>query len=170
MAFLRAGNRVVVTFAHRGEALRTMSLLRRVEPELLEPGARLPAEPQLLFAVAPVRRGFVSRDSSSFSYPMHRSSGSARRERTRASAKPSRASPICGSVTTSSTRITASDGCSGSRTKTVAGVTRDYLFLAFRGDDRLYVPHEQIGKVSRYVGADGRLPRSRSSAARPGRT
>ncbi len=28
----------------------------------------------------------------------------------------------------------------GFETKTVAGVTRDYLFLAFRGDDRLYVP------------------------------
>jgi transcription-repair coupling factor (superfamily II helicase) len=40
----------------------------------------------------------------------------------------------------------------------VAGVTRDYLLLAFRGDDRLYVPHEQIGKVSRYVGADGGAP------------
>src|SRR5207248_3836611 len=28
----------------------------------------------------------------------------------------------------------------------------------FRGDDRLYVPHEQLGKVSRYVGADARAP------------
>jgi transcription-repair coupling factor (superfamily II helicase) len=46
----------------------------------------------------------------------------------------------------------------GFETKTVAGVTRDYLFLAFRGDDRLYVPHEQIAKVSRYVGADGHAP------------
>src|SRR5207237_10153396 len=46
----------------------------------------------------------------------------------------------------------------GFETKTVARVTRDYLFLAFRGDDRLYVPHEQIGKVSRYVGADGHAP------------
>src|SRR3712207_1332936 len=42
--------------------------------------------------------------------------------------------------------------------RSVAGVTRDYLFLAFKGDDRLYVPHEQIGKVSRYVGADGAAP------------
>src|SRR4029453_9724548 len=40
----------------------------------------------------------------------------------------------------------------------VAGVTRDYLLLAFRGDDRLYVPHEQLGKVSRYVGGDGGAP------------
>ena len=43
-------------------------------------------------------------------------------------------------------------------TKEVAGVTRDYLLLAFRGDDRVYVPHEQIGKVSRYVGADAKEP------------
>src|SRR5207244_3953681 len=46
----------------------------------------------------------------------------------------------------------------GFETKEVADVTRDYLFLAFRGDDRLYVPHEQIGKVSRYVGADAKAP------------
>ena len=46
----------------------------------------------------------------------------------------------------------------GFETKDVAGVTRDYLFLAFRGDDRLYVPHEQIGKVSRYIGADAKAP------------
>src|SRR5207237_8288945 len=46
----------------------------------------------------------------------------------------------------------------GFETKTVAGVTRDYLFLAFRGEDRLYVPHEQLGKVSRYIGADAKAP------------
>src|SRR6185295_11880538 len=33
-----------------------------------------------------------------------------------------------------------------------------YLFLGFRGEDRLYVPHEQIGKVSRYIGADAKAP------------
>src|SRR5205823_5126505 len=46
----------------------------------------------------------------------------------------------------------------GFETKEVAGVTRDYLFLGFRGDDRLYVPHEQLGKVSRYIGADTKVP------------
>ena len=46
----------------------------------------------------------------------------------------------------------------GFETKTVASVTRDYLLLAFRGEDRLYVPHEQLGKVSRYVGADAGAP------------
>src|SRR5262249_60290350 len=46
----------------------------------------------------------------------------------------------------------------GFETRTIAGVTRDYLLLAFRGEDRVYVPHEQLGKVSRYIGADGAAP------------
>jgi transcription-repair coupling factor (superfamily II helicase) len=46
----------------------------------------------------------------------------------------------------------------GISTKTVAGVTRDYLDLAYRDEDMLYVPHDQIGKVMRYVGAGGTAP------------
>jgi transcription-repair coupling factor (superfamily II helicase) len=46
----------------------------------------------------------------------------------------------------------------GISTKTVAGVTRDYLDLAYRDDDMLYVPHDQISKVMRYVGAGGNAP------------
>ena len=44
LGFVRGGNRVVVTFAHRGEALRTKALLRKVEPRVLEPGDALPDE------------------------------------------------------------------------------------------------------------------------------
>src|SRR4029077_8558085 len=44
-------------------------------------------------------------------------------------------------------------------TREVGGVVRDYLYLEFRGDDRLYVPHEQLGKVSRYIGSGGAPPR-----------
>ena len=50
---------VVVTFPHRGEALRQQALLRRSQAHLLEPGEK-PAG--LAFAVAPARRGFVWRD------------------------------------------------------------------------------------------------------------
>ena len=46
----------------------------------------------------------------------------------------------------------------GFETKEVAGVVRDYLLLAFRGEDKVYVPHEQIGKVSRYIGSDSKAP------------
>jgi len=43
----------------------------------------------------------------------------------------------------------------GFETRTVAGVTRDYLYLEYQGDDRVYVPVEQLAKISRYVGAGG---------------
>src|SRR4029077_11699941 len=43
-SFGRAGQRVVVTSPHRGEALRTQGMLRRVEAKLLEPGDALPSE------------------------------------------------------------------------------------------------------------------------------
>ena len=40
----------------------------------------------------------------------------------------------------------------------MAGVTRDYLFLRFKEEDKLFVPHDQIGKVTRYIGASGAAP------------
>ena len=46
----------------------------------------------------------------------------------------------------------------GFETKEVADVTRDYLYLAFRGEDRLYVPHDQLGRLSKYIGADATAP------------
>src|SRR5207248_5915402 len=61
-AFVRAGQRVVVAFPHRGEALRQQNLLRRVDSRLLEAGEGLPREAELLFAITPARRGFVWRD------------------------------------------------------------------------------------------------------------
>src|SRR6476469_7864198 len=70
-ALLRSGQRVVVAFPHRGEALRTQNLLRRVEARVLEPGDELPEEPELLFAVAPARRGFVWRELGLVLLPDH---------------------------------------------------------------------------------------------------
>ena len=50
-----------MAFPHKGEALRTQNMLRRVEARVLEEGGP-PAEPGLVFAIAPARRGFVRRD------------------------------------------------------------------------------------------------------------
>jgi transcription-repair coupling factor (superfamily II helicase) len=36
---------------------------------------------------------------------------------------------------------------------TGADVTRDYLYLEYQGDDRVFVPTDQLAKISRYVGA-----------------
>ncbi len=46
----------------------------------------------------------------------------------------------------------------GFETRTVAGVTRDYLYLEYQGDDRVYVPTDQLAKISRYLGAGGENP------------
>jgi transcription-repair coupling factor (superfamily II helicase) len=157
-AFVRAGNRVVVAFPHRGEALRTANLLRRVEARLLEPGDLLPREPELLFAVSPARRGFVWRDLGLVL--LADTQVFRRRARTRA-APPGRALQSFADLRTGDFVVHEDHGIGkliGFETKTVASVTRDYLFVGFRGDDRLYVPHEQIGKVSKYIGADGSAP------------
>ncbi len=46
----------------------------------------------------------------------------------------------------------------GFDTKTVADVTRDYLYLEYAGSDRVFVPVDQLAKISRYVGAGGTHP------------
>ncbi len=156
--FVRAGNRVVVAFPHRGEALRTANLLRRVEPRILEEGEPLPDEPELLFAVSPARRGFVWRDLGLVLLPD--TQVFRKRARTRA-APPGRALQSFADLRTNDFVVHEDHGIGkllGFETKTVAEVTRDYLYLGFRGDDRLYVPHEQIGKVSKYIGADATAP------------
>jgi transcription-repair coupling factor (superfamily II helicase) len=157
-ALVRGGRRVVVAFPHRGEALRTLNLLRRVEARLLEPGESLPKEPQILFAVAPARRGFVWRELGVALLP----DTQVFRKR------PPRTQPRIGRALQSFADLRVGDyvvhedhgvgRLESFETREVAAVTRDYLLLAFRGDDRLFVPHEQIGKVSRYVGVDGRPP------------
>ncbi len=42
----------------------------------------------------------------------------------------------------------------GMTTRTVAGTTRDYLVLEFRGSDRLYLPVDQIDAVTPYSGGE----------------
>src|SRR3989440_1954327 len=60
--FVRAGQRVVVAFPHRGEALRTQNMLRRDEAQLLEPGDELPDEAGLVLAAAHALRGGAWRE------------------------------------------------------------------------------------------------------------
>ncbi len=158
LAYVRGGSRVVVAFAHRGEALRTKAMLRRIEAVVLDPGENLPAGPGLVFVVSPARRGFVLRDVDVIVLP---DTQVFRKRPPRADARIGRALQSFADLRTGDYVVHEDHGVGkllGFETKTVAGVTRDYLFLAFKGDDRLYVPHEQIGKVSRYVGANGHAP------------
>jgi transcription-repair coupling factor (superfamily II helicase) len=158
LGYVRGGNRVVVTFVHRGEALRTKGLLRRLEAVVLDDGDDLPEEPGLVFAVSPARRGFVLRDLDLILLP---DTQVFRKRPPRTDVRVGRALQSFADLRTGDHVVHEDHGVGkllGFETKTVAGVTRDYLFLAFKGDDRLYVPHEQIAKVSRYVGANGHAP------------
>jgi transcription-repair coupling factor (superfamily II helicase) len=155
---VRAGQRVVVAFPHRGEALRTQQLLRRVAARILEPGEQLPDEADLWFAISPARRGFVWRDLGLVLLPDHQVF---RRRAPRERRLGGRALQSFADLRTGDYVVHEDHGVAkllGFETKEVAGVTRDYLLLGFRGDDKVYVPHEQLGKVSRYIGADAKGP------------
>ena len=152
---LRQGLDVVVAFAHRGEAERRRHLLNRVEAKMLAEGDQPVG---LSFAVAPARRGFVWRELGIALLP---DTQVFRRRPPRATAPAGRALASFSDLRTSDYVVHEDHGIAqllGFETKEVAGVTRDYLLLGFRGDDRVFVPHEQIGKVSRYVGADSHAP------------
>ncbi len=157
-AFVRAGHRVVVAFPHLGEALRQQNLLRRADARLLEDGDDLQRDAELLFAVTPARRGFVWRDLGLVLLP---DTQVFRKRPPRERRVGGRALQSFADLRTGDYVVHEDHGIGkllGFETKEVAGVTRDYLFLGFRGDDRLYVPHEQLGKVSRYIGADTTVP------------
>jgi len=155
---VRAGQRVVVAFPHRGEAARTQHMLRRVTARILEPGEQLPKEAELFFTVSPARRGFVWRDLGLVLLPDHQVF---RRRVPRERRIGGRALQSFADLRTGDYVVHEDHGVAkllGFETKEVAGVTRDYLLLGFRGDDKVYVPHEQLGKVSRYIGADAKAP------------
>ena len=156
--FVRAGNRVVVAFAHRGEAMRQSALLRKVTPVALEPGEALaPGAGASLRGRAGEARVRLARarrrpapETQIF-----------RKRPARADARLGRALASFADLRVGDHVVHEDQGVGkllGFETKEVAGVTRDYLHLAFKGEDRLFVPHEQLGKLSKYIGADARAP------------
>ena len=124
------------------------------EPATRCPGRRRSASPSR-------RRGAASSGASSASCScpdtqVFRKRAPARRRAARPCAR--RRSPTCASATTSSTRTTASGSCSASRRRPSPASRATISSSRFRGEDRLYVPHEQLGKLSRYIGADAKSP------------
>ena len=154
----RAGYRVLVCFPHLGEARRMHLQLRRVEAELPDPGTAGPDEAGVAFCVAQLRRGFVAPGLRLAVLP---SGQLFRRRGARGPARIGRALATVADLRAGDYVVHEDHGVGRFvrfDTKEVGGVVRDYLYLEFKGDDRLYVPHDQLAKVSRYVGADGRAP------------
>ncbi len=158
---VRDDYRVFVVFRHEGEAERATYRLRHlsaevVTPEQLARGGE--AGPGLYFLAAPLREGFVAADLKLAVVS----------ERALLRAAPREQRFVAGTRLTTFFDVRPGDYVvhedhgiakfAGIETRTVAGVTRDYLLLQFRGEDRVFVPHDQIGKVSRYVGAGAGAP------------
>ncbi len=155
-SLVRQGLRVVVAFPHRGEAERVQLQLKRVTTRVLDPGSGLPEEPGVYLVVSRLRRGLVDLKRLVAVLPSMQLL-----RRRAAESRIGRALQAFTDLRPGDYVVHAEHGVGhfvGFDTKTVAGVTRDYLCLDFKGDDKLFVPHGDIAKVSRYIGADGRPP------------
>ncbi|HEX8647199.1 MAG TPA: transcription-repair coupling factor [Thermoleophilaceae bacterium] len=157
---VRSGYRTVVAWARQGEAERAAYNLARVRANFMN-GAVPIGEPGLTFAAANLREGFLNPQIKLAVLPEHRLLRRKRGER--------RAGRTTGAGAIASfTDLRAGDAVvhedhgialfTGFETKTVGGVTRDYLELEYRGGDRVFVPSDQLYKISRYVGAEADDP------------
>jgi transcription-repair coupling factor (superfamily II helicase) len=157
----RSGYRTVVAFPTKGEGERTAYNLARLRATWIPPtpgGAPVPGE--LTFTEASLRQGFVSAGFKVAVLPEHRLFHRRRpqrpeRERRRGILR-SFADLRTGDIVVHEDHGVAR--FAGFDTKTVAGVTRDYLDLQFAGADRVFLPVEQLAKISRYLGVGGGEP------------
>src|ERR687898_3051811 len=155
---VRSGYRTFVAWARRGEAERAQLNLARMQPAFLD-GRAAPEDASLTFAHASLRDGFIAPQLKLAVLPEHRLLRRRRAER------PS--GPQAGAIASFTDLRAGSPGVhedhgiarfTGFETKTVGGVTRDYLELEYLDGDRVFVPSDQLHKISRYVGADAGDP------------
>jgi transcription-repair coupling factor (superfamily II helicase) len=155
----RGGLRVLLTFARRGDLSRALARMERLRPAEVAPGG-LPDPGRVAMTTLPAKGGFVSRELGLAVVP---------EERILRRRRPSEGrGPVVGRRLASFLDLRVGDHVvhedhgigrlTAFETRTVAGLTRDYLALAFADGDRLYVPHDQLDRVTRYVGADGSPP------------
>ncbi len=156
----RSGYRTVVAFARRGEGERAAYNLGRLKVSWLEDaGSR--GDGTITFAHARLAGGFIAPQFHLAVIPEHRLF-----RRRRAPERPERARRrgvlrSFADLRTGDIVVHEDHGIArfaGFDTKTVAGVTRDYLYLEYAGSDRVFVPVDQLAKISRYVGAGGAHP------------
>ncbi len=168
---VRSGYRTVVAFPRRGEGERAAYNLGRLKATWLGEGEGVDVghqalEPSLRFAAASLREGFIAPQLKLAVYPEHRLLRRRRAERGGVDSGAGRHGGAGGSrrgALRSFTELRAGDivvhedhgvaRFAGFETRTVADVTRDYLYLEYQGDDRVFVPVDQLAKISRYVGA-----------------
>ncbi len=167
----RSGYRTIVAFAVRGEGERAAYNLGRLKVGWLNGGSAAGGTVQppaaenrnsgLIFAHARLREGFIAPQFRLAVIPDHKLF-----RRRRAPDRPARVGRrgvlrSFAELRTGDIVVHEDHGVArfaGFDTKTVAGVTRDYLKLEYAGSDRVFMPVDQLAKISRYVGAGGEHP------------
>jgi transcription-repair coupling factor (superfamily II helicase) len=154
---VRSGYRTVVAFDSMGEAERARYGLDRLEARILE-GGHLPPDPGLSFAEARLREGFVAPELKLAVYPFRRLVHRRRPAEETPATGGGRGRLAFSELRVGDYVVHEDHGVArfaGFETREIGGVTRDYLYLEYKGEDRVYVPTEQLAKLSRYVGAGG---------------
>jgi transcription-repair coupling factor (superfamily II helicase) len=155
---VRSGYRTVVAFDSKGEAERARYGLDRLDASILS-GGRLSPDPALSFAEARLREGFIAPELKLAVYPFRRLVHRRRRaEETPATGAGGRGRLAFSELRVGDYVVHEDHGVArfaGFETREIGGVTRDYLYLEYKGEDRVFVPTEQFAKLSRYVGAGG---------------
>ncbi|MBX5442916.1 MAG: transcription-repair coupling factor [Solirubrobacteraceae bacterium] len=156
---VRSGYRTVVAWPRRGEGERAAYNLARLTAAWLD-GAPGP-EASLRFAAAGLRDGFIAPSLKLAVIPEHRLIRRRRAEPSGPAVGRRGALRSFADLRTGDIVVHEDHGIArfaGFDTRTVAGVTRDYLLLEYAGEDRVFVPSDQLAKISRYVGAGGEHP------------
>jgi len=152
---VRSGYTTVVTWPQRGAAERAAYNLGRAK-------ASFETGEGLVFVESTLRDGFIAPQLKLAAIPEHRLIH--RRKATGGASGARRGRGLLRSFTdlrTGDIVVHEDHGVArfaGFDTKTVASVTRDYLNLEFAGTDKVFMPVDQLAKISRYVGADGAHP------------
>lgn len=151
-----SGYRTVVTFDSRGEAERTRYGFERTDAKILDSG-RLPAVAGVSLVEARITEGFISPQTKLAVIPFRRLVH--RRRRADETVPEGVRSQLTFSELRVGDHVVHEDHgvarFAGFETREVGGITRDYLYLEYKGEDRVYVPTDQFAKLSRYSGGAG---------------
>jgi transcription-repair coupling factor (superfamily II helicase) len=159
----RSGYHTVVAFARRGEGERAAYNLGRLKVHWLDADDG-PADGRITFAQARLQTGFIAPQFHLAVIPDHRLFRRRRaggRDQVPQRARRRGVLRSFADLRTGDIVVHEDHGIArfaGFDTKTVANVTRDYLYLEYAGSDRVFVPVDQLAKISRYVGAGGVHP------------
>jgi transcription-repair coupling factor (superfamily II helicase) len=158
----RSNYRTVLAFSRRGEGERFAYNLGRLKVHWLDETGEAAVGPGLLtLAEARLQDGFIAPQFHLAVIPDHRLF-----QRRKAAERPGRERGrgvlrSFADLRTGDIVVHEDHGIArfaGFDTKTVANVTRDYLYLEYAGSDRVFVPVDQLAKISRFVGAGGAHP------------